>query len=500
MFRYAAIGVLFGAAAFASGCAATFRCPGQGGPSWRELTSEHFSLSTDLDSGEAREAVQDLEDFRALLIATAWPRVVVPGGRLRVVIVSRERDWRAFEESRDGFYTEALFQPFIALRAGGSDQTRLRIRHELTHHLSRFYVEKQPEWLAEGLATFFETLAYDCSSGEVLVGLPQPGHLQLLAQQGPLRVAEALDGSLKEQDTLVFYALSWLMVHYFISREREDFTRYMRGLDSGLPHDQAWRRAFPDLDPETLRAELRGYARNGGAKVISRRFPAPDFAVEERPLPDADVHALRALLYMRGLAAEALPQARAEARRELAEAFRLDPNNVLAHAVRDFALADPADLPAAQRLTADLPDSWLAWMSLYRAAGGDLTRPLSRRAAVNAARLAAPNPSIKLPFGPEKGLFAGVDPALRACPAQPLATRVRGQPLSLVESARQAAHSPPTTPSPSCAPSSPPTSPGASSSSRPGNHCRSRSTSTSAAKPAPSASIAPPPTRPSTPA
>ena len=78
--RARVVGVGLALLASVSGCAAAFRCPEQGGPAWRELASDHFSLSTDLDSEEAREAVRDLEDFRAMLIATAWPRLRAPGG------------------------------------------------------------------------------------------------------------------------------------------------------------------------------------------------------------------------------------------------------------------------------------------------------------------------------------------------------------------------------------------------------------------------------------
>jgi hypothetical protein len=399
------------------GCAAAFRCPAAGGPPWRELVSEHFALATDLPADEAREAVRDLEDFRALLIATAWPRRETPGGRVRVVILSRERDWRAFDHSRDGFYTEALFQPFIALRAGGSDSTRLRIRHELTHHLSRFFVREQPEWLAEGLATFFETLVYDRASGEVLIGLPQPLHLQLLAShQGPLKVQETLQGTLKDDDTQLFYATSWLLAHYLIGRQRTAFTSYMRALDAGLPPSAAWKQSFAELTPEILQAELRGYARGGFHMSISRQLKVAEVPVEERPVPDAEVHALRALLLLRAGGERVTPPLRAQARMEIAEALRQDPNNVLAHGVRAFVLEEPVDRAVARQLTERQPDSWLAWTVLYKASGGDFLAPETRRSAVTALRLAEGNPSVKLPFGPTRPLFVGPDPQLRACP------------------------------------------------------------------------------------
>src|SRR6185295_12340490 len=94
------------------------------------------------------------------------------------------RDWRVFEDKFSGFFAASLYQPFIALRAGGSDQTRLTIRHELAHHLSRFFIPRQPSWLAEGLASFFETLAYDRDRGEILIGLPSPQRLAVLRGGG----------------------------------------------------------------------------------------------------------------------------------------------------------------------------------------------------------------------------------------------------------------------------------------------------------------------------
>ena len=154
----------------------------------------------------------------------------------------------------------------------------MRIRHELTHHLSRFYVRTQPDWLAEGLATFFETLVHDRSSGEVLIGLPQPAHLNLLAQQGNLNVAGTLSGALKNQDQPAFYATSWLVVHYFISREREAFARYMRALDGGTEPQQAFRRSLP--------RPVAGAAA-GRAAGLRAHGPRPG---GQPPLPAARLH------------------------------------------------------------------------------------------------------------------------------------------------------------------------------------------------------------------
>ena len=137
-------------------------------------------MFTDVAGEDATVALRDLEEYRSALMATAFPAGGDAGGRVRVLIVAGERHWREFESERDGLFTEALHQPFIALRAAASDRTRITIRHELTHHLSRMRIPQQPDWLSEGLATFFESLVYDRSSGEVLIGLPLPGRLEAL--------------------------------------------------------------------------------------------------------------------------------------------------------------------------------------------------------------------------------------------------------------------------------------------------------------------------------
>jgi hypothetical protein len=195
----------------------------------------------------------------------------------------------------------------------------------------------------------------------------------------------------------------------------------MRALDGGVAPETAWRQSFGDLSPEVLAAELRGYGSFGRSLVRSSRYQMPATTIDERLLPDADVHALRALLFMRALSTEANPTARAQARQEIAEALRQDPHNVLALAVRAFTLEEAVDPQTARALTERAPDSWLAWMVRYRAGGGSLDRSEGRRAALAAVRLAAADPSVKLPFGPQQPLFATAapPPALRACPPTP---------------------------------------------------------------------------------
>jgi hypothetical protein len=405
--RLAAVAVAVAALVVAAGgCAVPFRCPAEGGPAWRELASEHFTVATDLDEEEASLALRDLEEYRAALVATAWPGGGDVGGRVRVVILARERDWRAFEGQRDGLFTGALSEPFIALRAAASDQTRITIRHELTHYVSRLRIPRQPDWLAEGLATFFETMAYDRRSGELLLGLPLPSRLASLRAAG-FSVRATMSGARLDQDSDRFYASSWLIVHYLMSRQREGFSRYLQALESGQKSEPAWSAAFgAGLDPGALQAELRAHWAAGRPLVGSRRFRAPPFRTRSRPLDDATVHALRALLFLQGQGRQAPPAARAAARAEVTAALASDPHSLLALAVLGLELDEAPDLASARVVTRRQPRDWLAWAVLYRATGGDLDSAEGRRAAAIAVRLTADLPGVGLPFGPPRSFFA----------------------------------------------------------------------------------------------
>jgi len=64
------------------GCATVPACPAKGGPAWRELTSEHFVLRTDLQQEAAQMVLRHLEDARAAMLAVVWPRAPELRGRI----------------------------------------------------------------------------------------------------------------------------------------------------------------------------------------------------------------------------------------------------------------------------------------------------------------------------------------------------------------------------------------------------------------------------------
>jgi hypothetical protein len=45
-------------------------CPAAGGPAWRELSTRHFQLTTDIPADEARRTLAQLERLRAALLVS----------------------------------------------------------------------------------------------------------------------------------------------------------------------------------------------------------------------------------------------------------------------------------------------------------------------------------------------------------------------------------------------------------------------------------------------
>ena len=146
-------------------------CPAAGGPAWTELESPHFRLRTDDDSAAARAALTDLEQLQAALLTVFGVPPDLDTGRLPVVVV--DRGWTDFSPRQvEGFFTQALFQPLVVMVAGGELHRQELIKHELVHYLSHMVMERQPRWLAEGLATYYATIEYDEDAGRITVGRP----------------------------------------------------------------------------------------------------------------------------------------------------------------------------------------------------------------------------------------------------------------------------------------------------------------------------------------
>jgi len=371
-------------------------CPAAGGPAWTELESPHFRLRTDDDSAAARAALTDLEQLQAALL-TIFGAPDLDTGRLPVVVV--DRGWTDFAPRWiEGFFTHALFQPLIVMVAGGQLHRQDLIKHELVHYLSAKIMRRQPRWLSEGLATYYETIEYDANTGRLTVGRPSPSRLRD-AQQNVANIESIFSAPPADHDVGSFYGAAWITMHYLMNHRAVALMGYQKALRAGASPDAAWTAVFGSQTPAQLAADVRQYLDGGQYAVLTYQFPAPRLpAPVERRLSDADTHSTRAILYLTGATTRAHAPAsddhKASAQREIDEALRQEPGHVRSRAVAHWLLGAPVDLEQATAATRTNADDWLAWMLLADARAANNDGAGQFEALVRAATIARSDPAI----------------------------------------------------------------------------------------------------------
>ena len=367
------------------------RCPGEGGPAWVQLDSDHYTLQTDLPVEEAREAMRILERTHVAILAAMWPEALTrPKPKLQVYVLRERKEFeglyprrvRAFFHRND---SEALIvlpgrpasweQRFSGLSRASSS----RLNHELTHYLSTYSLIRQPRWLSEGLAEFLETLRLSEDGKTAVVGAP---HLEALHEirggyPGGFQVRRLMewDGTMEggEQDRRIahMYAGSWLLVHWLHTERPREFAAYQALLARGVAPDEAQRQALPDLGSPEVDARILDYVQGRTYPERAVAVPPVGTSFVEQVLEHAEVHAIRAKL-----AALAAGMAHREpfiqnrwklSRDELDEALRLNPNGLLALTTK-LRAAPEAERPAIARAAVEAhPDESEAWVLLTEA-------------------------------------------------------------------------------------------------------------------------------------
>lgn len=345
--------------------------PSKGGPAWRELTSEHFTLWTNASVGRARELIRDMEDLRHIVIGIGFRG----GGAGRVLVIALRDDdeVRAYTGEFRAMASDAnshINQPLILLSAEAHQEI---VAHELTHTISFTVLREQPRWFAEGLAKYFETIQIDRERGKVDLGRAPTyrGDPMVMSRLMAFRQLVACD-DLRCTDRH-FYAAAWALFTYLRNVKQADVSSYPQLVASA------------NLDE--LEAEVKRWLVSGSHTVLHYDVRLPTYAVTERELGDADVYAARALLRLEFQGREDLAKADATA------ALAVEPTHVLANVVAAKVSA-PVTAERARAIATAHPTDWRAWLLVAMALRqGDEAREALQRSC----ELAAQNPALFAP-------------------------------------------------------------------------------------------------------
>ncbi|MFN0061523.1 MAG: DUF1570 domain-containing protein [Myxococcaceae bacterium] len=372
---------------------------------WWTVQTEHFTLRTNLDASAAEGAARELELLRSALLGALFSENLSPAGKLSAVIFRDPEELTEFVQREvDGFVTSTPAGPLlVAASQGGllrdSKLRRAALVHELAHYLSAFVLLRQPRWFSEGLAEYLESAEIEAGGRGVVLGRVNEDNLKLLRRVGPLGIdmlwAWDVDGS-QPVDSAQHYASAWLWIHFLRHAEPvryEAFERRLRKADDPL---DAFESAFSGVSAGALTDRAYDYLRRGEFRVTRRATEVPQTTAKREALSKAEVHALRATLFLEapGGLSEATQRLRAEA--EAAQALELDATNVTAALVVAPFRSREARLALARSLVRTHSTDGRAWSFFAGELINDASLRAERKLALERALKYSPDDPVAL--------------------------------------------------------------------------------------------------------
>jgi hypothetical protein len=351
------------------GCASLPPCPERGGPAWSLWRSTHFDVVTDLPAADAEAALQTFEGLRSAVQLAMWRRAPEPRGRIEVFVLRDSRELRVFLPSDVGAAFVArpgLHQAYFI--KSGTDHDVLATEGlvlALAHH---YGLAGKVAWFDRGLASYLGPL--DLKPDGTLTYGQLDMQLYKAAALGYKAPFAQLWEPRSEQNKGTYDVTCWLALSYLINREPERFEDFQRRLVATNDGRAAWRAAFPDVTDEDMDDRLLEYlnVNRAGYSTFKTRVPSVAYTRTVTPLPDARVHALRALLYATAPPPPGGPPRADLVRAELAEALRGDRDESMALLLERLYLREREDdLAAPKRIIALRPNDALAWVALAHA-------------------------------------------------------------------------------------------------------------------------------------
>ena len=322
--------------------------------SWTSVHSKNFFLVGNASEKEIRQVATRLEQFRDVF-ARLFPGTKFTSPIPTTVFVFKsDSSYKPFKPVVDGKISEVAgyFQSgrevnYITLTTEKrSDNPYSTIFHEYVHLLVNNTMGKTnvPPWFNEGLAEYYSTFDVE-NDQKVYLGNLIPYHLELLrtTQLFPLEKLFAVDYYSLERNKHdargLFYAESWVLIHYLIQgnegRRVHQLTTFLGLLLKSTPVETAFRQAF-QTDYAGMQKELKDYIQHHTHRLQVATFERRlefDSEMQASPITDAEAQAyLGDLLFHIQRPDDAITR--------LQQALALDPNLGMAHASLGMVLME----------------------------------------------------------------------------------------------------------------------------------------------------------------
>jgi hypothetical protein len=292
---------------------------------WLRVESPGFVVYGTSSESRLVGVAEELESFDALLRRMTGASAERSPTKLEVFLYSSDQFEDTFPSMRDsilGVYTARPDQigAFAIFNDNGGLDGREVLFHEYAHHfMFQYFSNAYPAWYVEGFAEFVQTAML--GSDRIVLGRSTEARSRPLFNETWLpmeRILTAAPLELNSRDAGMYYAQSWLFVHYIVSTpgKTQQFQAYLRALRLGQEYSQALQTGF-GVTPDQMQAELRRYLRGSpNALALTRPTLIEHSAMQVTRLPSSADRLLPVAQRVRrgGLSAEDAPAVLARVR------------------------------------------------------------------------------------------------------------------------------------------------------------------------------------------
>jgi hypothetical protein len=271
---------------------------------WVEVRSPNFSVITDAGPKKGREVALRCEQLRAIFGALISKEKVNTPVPLQILAFKRRKDFETIAPLYNGkpIKLAGLFvgggdRNFIALDLSQPDPWRV-VYHEYAHMLLDANFPRTQPWFDEGFAGYYESL--EVSGKRATLGKDPSRYGAVLSDSRWMSLEELFAVTQQSRDynegdrRSIFYAQSWLVVHYLFDMKKMAETSRFFGmvLKENVPIPQAIQQAF-GVPARDIERDLKDYFGSTRPLYYSIDTPAElnELSFEPKPLDAWDARA-----------------------------------------------------------------------------------------------------------------------------------------------------------------------------------------------------------------
>jgi tetratricopeptide (TPR) repeat protein len=331
---------------------------------WTEVRSPNFLVVTNASEKQGRHVAYQFEMIRLVFRqffhvqgSTTDPPITIIAASDEEALKPLMPEYWADKGSSlpAGIYLGSAEKNYIALRLDVSMNKETSapfepVYHEYVHYLTRRGMSQLPLWMVEGLAEFYGNTRIE--GDRVILGAPSSVNRLVLAESQPLPIGTlfAVNASSpyyhEQNKTSIFYAESWALTHYLITRDWREGTHrvsdFVALLEKNVAPEEAARRTIGDFDAlqQELGEYIERFAITTGRQDAPPGINAKDFTA--RTMSDAESLAVRADFM-------AHDRHYREAQTMLEEALTADPNLAAAHESMGYLMSEQGKMDEATK-------------------------------------------------------------------------------------------------------------------------------------------------------